>query len=75
MVDFVEQMPPSETRDRLARALRHGKPFRRFKDELLNYPDVRENWFAFHQRVMLDHARKWIRSEGLDADLKTRDTA
>ena len=70
MTDFIEQMPPSEARDRLARSITHGKPFRHFKDTLLDYPDLRENWFAFHRRVMLDHARKWVQSAALDADLK-----
>jgi hypothetical protein len=74
MLDFIEQMPPCESRDRLTRAVQHGKPFRRFKDEVLDYPDIRQDWFAFHQRVLLEHARKWLRDEDIDADLKTRDS-
>ena len=73
MADFIEQLPFGKVRERLTRAVQHGKPFRRFKDELLNYPDIREGWFAFEHRRMLEHARDWLKDEDVEADLKTRD--
>ena len=74
MADFIEQLHAGKVRDRLTRAVQHGKPFRRFKDELLNYPDVREDWFAFEYRKMLEIAKDWLEDEGVEADLKTRET-
>jgi len=43
MGDFVETLPEGKVRRELARALRKSRPFRRFKDALLNYPSVRED--------------------------------
>lgn len=47
MEDFVESLPESEVRRALARALRLPKPFRSFKDTLLDFPEDREAWFSF----------------------------
>lgn len=47
MEDFVESLPESEVRRALARALRLPKPFRSFKDTLLDFPGEREAWFNF----------------------------
>src|SRR5438270_11302233 len=46
MADFIEQMPDGEATERLVRAVRRSHPFRRFKADLLNYPQIREQWFA-----------------------------
>src|SRR6266404_9180553 len=57
MADFIEQMPDGRATERLVRAVRGGHPFRRFKDELLNYPHIREQWFAFRDNAMTQLAR------------------
>ena len=71
MADFIDASC-GDARARLTRAVQRSRPFRRFKDELLNYPDVREKWFAYEYDRMLDIAKEWLEDEGLDADLKTR---
>jgi len=73
MADFIDQLPSGEITERLVEAVQHRKPFRRFKDTLLNYPEVRENWFAFEHRKMLQVAREWLDDEGVEAELKTRE--
>jgi hypothetical protein len=73
MADFIEQLTPGVIAERLSDALRHRKPFRSFKDTLLNYPDLREDWFAFEFRRMLEIAREWLADVGIEAELKTRD--
>lgn len=72
MADFIEQLPYGEPRERLTVAVQLSHPFRRFKDTLLNYPALREQWFAFEYQTMLDVARKWLAEEDIDAELKTR---
>ncbi len=71
MADFVESLPAIECSEELVRALKGSHPFRWFKNSLLNYPNHKEQWFAFHQTAMLDLARDWIRGEGIHAQLKT----
>ena len=41
-------MREPRTRDLLERAIAGRGAFRRFKDALLEYPDLRRAWFAFH---------------------------
>lgn len=68
MEDFVETLPASEVRRALARALRLPKPFRSFKDTLLDFPEDREKWFSFLGerqrqaaiRFLEDHEVPWI---------------
>lgn len=72
MADFIEQLPYGKPREQLTIAVQRGSPFRRFKDTLLNYPDLREQWFAFENHTMLDVARMWLAEEEINAELKTR---
>ena len=72
MADFIEQIPDGEARQMLARAAGRNHPFRRFKNVLLNYPKIREQWFAFNEKAMLEFARKWLEDEGIEAGLKLR---
>jgi hypothetical protein len=72
MAEFIEQLPISEARERLPRAIERSHPFRQFKDMLLDYPKIREQWFAFHERAMLQLAREWLEDEGIEGELKLR---
>lgn len=72
MADFVEQLPTGEARVKLTVALQHDHPFRNFKNALLAYPKLREEWFAFHEKSFIQIARAWLDDEGIDADLKIR---
>lgn len=74
MADFIEQLPSVKLREKFARAINRSHPFRRFKDALIDYPDIRQQWFAFHDREMLRHAGNWLKDAGLAAELKTRES-
>jgi predicted nucleotidyltransferase len=52
-------------RDLLERAIAGRGAFRRFKDTLLNFPDLRQVWFAFHDARMERRAIEWLASHGL----------
>lgn len=69
MADFIEQLPSGKERVRLTRAVQQSNPFRRFKNALLDYPRLREEWFAFHESAMIELALEWLRDEGIEADL------
>jgi len=69
MGDFVETLPEGKIRRNLERALKGKKPFRGFKDVLLDYPDIREDWFSFHERAFMALIQDWLEDEGLDITL------
>jgi len=70
MNDFIEQLPSGDVTRRLIRALEGKSPFRRFKDVLLNYPTVRDEWFKFHEDALFQLAREWLKDNSIDATLK-----
>ena len=65
MEDFAAGVSDARARDLLARALQGRGAFRRFKDVLLEFPELRDQWFAFHDARMLRRALSWLRDEGL----------
>jgi hypothetical protein len=70
MEDFVESLPESKLKNRLGRALDGRKPFRHFKDTLLDFPDTREAWFQFEHRAHERLAEAWCRDNGIEAEWK-----
>jgi hypothetical protein len=67
MEEFAERSTNPRLKAALFQALQRPKPFRRFKDELGNWPDARESWFAFKDHAHRDEIREWLRELGIDA--------
>jgi hypothetical protein len=65
MRDFIEHVRNSQARDLLERAIAGRGAFRRFKDTLLDFPDLREAWFRFHDARVGQRAIWWLVDEGL----------
>jgi predicted nucleotidyltransferase len=65
MEDFIERVRDPRAHDLLARAIEGRGAFRRFKDTLLEFPDLREAWFAFHDARMHRRALEWLAEAGL----------
>ena len=47
MEDFIDTVHSIAAQNALRDALRHKKPFRSFKDALMEFPQLRKNWFQF----------------------------
>jgi hypothetical protein len=60
MQDFVERVPDRRAADLLGRAIEGRGAFRRFKDTLYEFPDLREAWFKFHDVRMRRRAVNWL---------------
>ena len=60
MEDFAARVREPRTRDLLERAIAGRGAFRRFKDALLDYPDLRQAWFAFHDARGERRAIEWL---------------
>jgi hypothetical protein len=65
MEDFAARVREPRTRDLLERAIAGRGAFRRFKDALLDYPELRQAWFAFHDARWERRAIEWLAERGL----------
>jgi predicted nucleotidyltransferase len=65
MEDFIGRVRDPRTRNLLDRAIAGRGAFRRFKDTLLEFPDLRQTWFAFHDARMERRAVEWLAEQGL----------
>ncbi len=79
MEEFVTTLRAGRVVDDLIRALRGGKPFRRFKDALRDYPAEQERWYAFQQQRLRERIVEWAQAEGIEladsTDLKENEQA
>jgi Uncharacterised protein family (UPF0158) len=65
MKDFVAFVREPSTRATLERALAGRGAFRRFKDSLLEHPELRRAWFEFHDARGERRAIEWLLDRGL----------
>jgi nicotinamidase-related amidase len=63
---FVEQVADPVARERLEACLAGKGAFRRFKDVLLAYPELRAQWFAFKDAEVLLYVARWLEREGVE---------
>lgn len=68
MVEFIDGLGKPNIQERLARAIEGKGAFRRFKDLLFDYPDVREDWFAFEREKQKEYVYEWLRKEGFEIE-------
>lgn len=73
MEDFIEQVGQRKARDLLARALEGRGAFRRFKDTLLEFPDLRAAWFDFRDVRMRRRAVEWLAEQALVSEVRARE--
>jgi hypothetical protein len=74
MEDFIAQVRDSRARDLLERAIAGRGAFRRFKDTLLDFQELRAVWFAFHDARMERRAIEWLADEELvERDIAERE--
>jgi Uncharacterised protein family (UPF0158) len=65
MEEFVARVRDPRARELLSRAITGRGAFRRFKDALLDWPELRRAWFDFHDARGERRAIEWL----LDRDL------
>jgi predicted nucleotidyltransferase len=63
--DFVARVADRRAADLLERAIAGRGAFRRFKDTLFEFPELRQAWFAFHDVRMRGRAIEWLVDAGL----------
>jgi hypothetical protein len=65
MQEFIARVRDPHARDLLERAIAGRGAFRRFKDTLLDFPELRDAWFRFHDARLERRAIRWLVDEGL----------
>lgn len=65
MEDFIERVRDPRARDLLERAIAGRGAFRRFKDTLFDFAELRDAWFRFHDVRLERRAIEWLLDEGL----------
>jgi predicted nucleotidyltransferase len=65
MEDFIERVRDPRARELLERAIAGRGAFRRFKDTLFEFPELRQAWFTFHDVRMERRALEWLADEEL----------
>lgn len=65
MEAFIGRVRDPRARDLLERAIAGRGAFRRFKDTLLDFPELRRAWFAFHDTRMERRAIEWLAARQL----------
>jgi len=68
MEDFIETVEDAAMAGRLAAALERPKPFRRFKDTLLDDPALRDAWFAFELEAHRKIGTAWCAERGIEVE-------
>jgi len=65
MADFVAAVHHRRAADLLDRAITGRGAFRRFKDTLFEFPELRDQWFRFRTARSRRRALNWLAVEGL----------
>ncbi len=65
MEDFIDGVRDPRAADLLARAIAGRGAFRRFKDTLFEFPQLRQEWFEFRDARMERRAVEFLVDEGL----------
>jgi len=68
MEAFVALVQDRRAADLLERAIAGRGAFRRFKDTLLEFPQLRQRWFTFHDTRLRRRAIEWLVDRHLVAD-------
>ena len=74
MEDFVASVRDPRARDLLERAIQGRGAFRRFKDTLFEFPDLRQAWFGLHDARTERRALEWLAGVGV-VDRQTAEQA
>jgi hypothetical protein len=66
MEEYAEQHFDKKLKDKLKEALSKDAPFKNFKEIIYNLPEERERWLVFKRNKILERAKKWCSSIGIE---------
>lgn len=66
MQRFLDEVEDPLAHDKLAATLVGKGAFRRFKDALIEFPELRQRWFAFKDAEVFAYIREWLEENGIE---------
>ena len=57
MERFIAEIPDEKSRQRFEDAIAYRKPFQNFKQLLLDYPELREQWFSYKNECYIEFVK------------------
>ena len=69
MEDFIDSLAHCRAKSVLLKVISQRKPFFQFKQALLQFPEIREQWFEYHQSTILAKAEEWLKDRKINAKL------
>ncbi len=60
MEDFIGEIPDKKIQDLFSNIIKRRKPFQQFKNLLLNYPDLRQQWFAYKDKRIMEYVEEQV---------------
>ncbi len=60
MENFISEIPLQIIQVKFEVAIQRKKPFQQFKYLLLDFPDLRENWFAYKAQSLIDYVKEQV---------------
>jgi len=58
METFINNIEDAKTRNQFQEVIQLKRPFQQFKNLLLDYPDLRQQWFDFKNLYLIDHVQQ-----------------
>ncbi len=68
MEEFIEGVENLKARENLFKAISGARPFRNFRDALLEYPEIRDAWYKFEEERMKQYALEWLRDNDIEPE-------
>jgi hypothetical protein len=68
MEDFIATVDDPNVSAQLAHVIEGDKPFRRFRNALVDFPSLPEVWFAFENAAHIRFSESWCEENGIDAN-------
>jgi hypothetical protein len=65
---FVREIGDDDLKPRLEEAINGKGAFRRFKNVLQEFPDLRRRWFSFRDAEVQTYAEEWVYEHGLNPE-------
>jgi len=68
MEQFIETVNNTTLQEKLINALNARRPFRRFKDVLMDYASEEKGWFKFEENNITQRILNWLEENNLELD-------
>jgi uncharacterized protein UPF0158 len=63
---FIAQLTDQQARAQLTAAFQEDEPFEAFKEAMLALPQLRDDWFSFHQQAYAQLAQDWCHRQAIE---------